>query len=74
MILVYIGVIHFPQTNMETQIAPFKGTVILIGTLLGFHVSFRECIGFVAINILNLDLLETLVSFTGAIKGEVGML
>ena len=31
-----------PQTNMETHIAPFKGTVVCIGPFLGFHVSFRE--------------------------------
>ena len=35
-----------PQTNMETQIAFFKRTVVLIGTLLGFHVSSRECKSF----------------------------
>ena len=31
-----------PQTNMETNIAPFKRTVVFIGPFWGFHVSFRE--------------------------------
>ena len=36
--------ITLPQTSMETHIAPFfRGTVVFIGPLLGFHVSFQEC-------------------------------
>ena len=31
-----------PQTNMETHIVPFRRTVVFIGLLLGFHVSFSK--------------------------------
>ena len=35
-----------PETNMETHIVTFRGTVVFTGPFLGFHVSFRECIRF----------------------------
>ena len=28
---------------METHIAPFRRTVVFMGPLLGFRLSFREC-------------------------------
>ena len=35
--------VHPLQANMETNLAHFRGTIVFVGPLLGFHVSFQEC-------------------------------
>ena len=42
----YQDPLKLPQTNMETHMAPFKGTVVFIGPFLGFHVSLQKGIIF----------------------------
>ena len=38
-----LGGLHSPKLTWKPKLLPFRRTVVFIGHLLGFHVSFREC-------------------------------